>query len=29
VVMEEFEHRSLRVQALRKLGWRVDPRRAD
>jgi DNA polymerase-3 subunit alpha len=29
VVMEEFGHRSLRVQQLRKLGWRVDPRRED
>jgi DNA polymerase-3 subunit alpha len=29
VVMEEFGHRSLRVQALRKLGWRVDPRHLD
>ncbi len=28
-VMEEFGHRSLRVQALRKLGWRVDPRHLD
>lgn len=27
VVMEEFGHRTLRVQQLRKLGWRVDPRR--
>jgi len=29
VVMEEFGHRTLRVQQLRKLGWRVDPRRED
>jgi DNA polymerase-3 subunit alpha len=29
VVMGEFGHRSLRVQQLRKLGWRVDPRRED
>ena len=26
VVMDDVGHRSLRVQALRKLGWKVDPR---
>jgi hypothetical protein len=29
VPMDDFGHRTLRVQQLRKLAWRVDPRYSD